>query len=216
MSEKPKLTLFHYWRSSASWRVRWGLAIKKVPHEEIAVNLLKSEEKLSEYTSQNPSGYVPCLVSPGKISLGESLAILEWLEETYPEPSFFVGDSYLRARIRQLAETVNSGIQPLHNMDVLKKFSEDKDKQAEWARHWILRGMRVFEDLLGATDRAGKKFSVADQPTLADICLIPQCFAANRFGVDLSQFSQCKAIYDHALTTEECKASAPDFFQPKD
>lgn len=210
------LTLFHYWRSSASWRVRWGLEIKKVAHEKVAVDLIKSEEKQSEYLRKNPSGYVPCLLLDGKPPLGESMAILEWLEENYTAPSFFVGDSFLRARIRQLAETVNSGIQPLQNLDVTRKISADKDKQAEWTRHWIQRGMSVYEELLTATERQGKLFSVADQPTLADLFLIPQCYAANRFGVDLGLFPQSKAIYDYALTTPECRASSPEAFQPKD
>jgi maleylacetoacetate isomerase len=209
-----KLVLYHYWRSSASWRVRWGLEIKKIPHEKIAVDLLKSEEKQGAYLQNNPSGYVPCLVSPGHPPLGESMAILEWLEENHPSPSFFAGDSYLRAKIRQLAETVNAGIQPLQNLDVTRKISDDKDKQAEWTRHWIARGMGVYESLLSGIDRKGKKFSVADHPTLADICLIPQCYSTVRFGVDLAQFPQCKAIYEHALSTPECKASHPDAFQP--
>lgn len=209
------LKLFHYWRSSASWRVRWGLELKGVAHEKIHVDLLKGEEKLPEYLARNPSGYLPCLMSDGKPPLGESLSILEWLEETYPEPSFFVGDSYRRALIRQLAETINSGTQPLHNLDVLKKYSGDKDKQAEWMQHWILRGLGIYETILSRSGRAGKKFSVSDSPTLADICLIPQCYSALRFHVDLEQFPQCKAIYEHALTTKECASSLPELFQPK-
>ncbi len=209
-----ELTLFHYWRSSASWRVRWGLELKQVPHKKIAVDLLKSEEKKVAYIQQNPSGYVPCLVSPSGPPLGESMAILEWLEENYPSPSFFHGDSFQRAQIRQLAETVNSGIQPLQNLDVIRKFSDDKNAQAEWTSHWILRGMSVYERLLSTIDRKNKKYSVANHPTLADLFLIPQCYSALRFGVDLGLFPQCREIYEHSLTTQECKASAPEAFQP--
>lgn len=208
------LTLYHYWRSSASFRVRYGLEVKKVPHEKVAVDLLKGEEKLAGYTKNNPSGYVPCLLVDGKHPLGESLAILEWLEETYPQPSFFAGDSFLRSRVRQLAETVNSGIQPLQNLDVTKRLSADKDVQAEWMKHWIVRGLTVFEGLLTATDRMGRKFCVADHPTLADLCLVPQCYSSLRFGVDLAQFPQIKAIYEHALATPELQAAHPDRFQP--
>lgn len=211
----PKnLVLFHYWRSSASFRVRYGLEVKKVPHEKVAVDLLQGEEKLAEYTGKNPSGYVPCLLVDGKQPLGESLAILEWLEETFPSPSFFAGDSVMRARIRQLAETVNSGIQPLQNLDVTRHLSPDKQVQAEWTKHWIVRGLRVFEGLLSALDRKGTKFCVADHPTLADLCLIPQCYSSLRFGVDLAQFPQVKAVYEHALTTPEVQASHPDRFAP--
>ena len=113
------MKLFHYWRSSASWRVRYGLAIKGIAAELVPVNLLKSEEKENTYLKLNPAGYLPCLALEGKPPLGESLAILEWLEENYPTPSFFVGDSFDRAKIRQMAESINSGIQPLQNLDVV-------------------------------------------------------------------------------------------------
>ncbi len=208
------ITLYHYWRSSASWRVRWGLALKKVAHEQVAVDLLKAEEKQAEYTRKNPAGYVPCLVVGQNPPLAESLAILEWLEETYPDPSFFTGDSFTRAKIRQLAETVNSGTQPLVNLDVMRKVSDDKEKQSAWVSHWAARGLGVFESALTTIDRKGKKFSFSDRPTLADICLIPQCYSALRFQVDLAQFPQCQAIYEHALTTAECRASRPEAFAP--
>ncbi len=207
------MVLYHYWRSSASWRVRWGLELKGVPHKKIPVNLLAGEERDPEYLTKNPAGYLPCLVVDGR-PLGESLAILEWLEENYPTPSFFVGDSFRRALVRQLAETVNSGIQPLQNLSVIRHFSEDKDEQAEWVRHWIVRGLGVYEEILGRADRAGCKFSLGDVPSLADLCLIPQCYSALRFQVDLAAFPQCKAIYEHALSTPACAASVPEKFQP--
>lgn len=208
------IRLYHYWRSSASWRVRWALELKKVPHEKIAVNLLAADEKSPDYLKKNPAGYVPCLDVDGKI-LAESMAILEWLEENYPTPSFFDGDSYRRALVRRLAETVNSGIQPLQNLDVIKRVSEDKEEQAAWVRHWITRGMKVYEEILNSFDRRDFKFSVSNHPTLADLCLIPQCHAALRFQVDLAAFPACKSIYEHALTTPECTASTPERFQPK-
>jgi maleylacetoacetate isomerase len=208
------LTLFHYWRSSASWRVRWGLEIKKVPHEKVAVDLLAGQEGSPDYLKRNPAGYVPCLIAGANPPLGESLAILEWLEENYPSPSLFSGDSFLRARIRQLAETVNSGIQPLQNLSVIRKLSEDKHVQKAWMQHWMGKGLAVYEDLLSRVDRRGARFSVADHPTLADLCLIPQCYASLRFDLDLSAFPQCEAIYEHALTTSECLASHPDQNKP--
>lgn len=207
-------TLYHYWRSSASWRVRWGLELKKVPHRKVAVDLLKSEEKTREYLGRSPSGYVPCFLAAGAPPMGESLAILEWLEESYPSPSFFAGDSFLRARVRQLAETVNAGIQPLQNLDVVRRVSGNKEAQEEWTRHWITRGLGVYESLLSVTERRGRAFSVSDHPTLADLCLVPQCYSALRFQVDLSAFPQCSAIYEHALTTDECHRSRPEAFQP--
>jgi maleylacetoacetate isomerase len=207
-------TLYHYWRSSASWRVRWGLEIKKLPHEKIAVDLLSHQEKNPDYLSRNPAGYVPCLVAGSHPPLGESIAILEWLEENYPAPSFFAGDSFRRAQIRQLAETVNSGIQPLQNIGVTAKLSADKEVQKEWMHHWMQKGLGVYEELLSRIDRNGAKFSVADHPTIADFCLIPQCYASARFGIDLAAYPQLKAIYEHALTTPECQASHPDQNKP--
>lgn len=203
-------TLYHYWRSSASWRVRYGLEIKKIPYEKIAVDLLSQQEANPEYLRRNPSGYVPCFIADNNPPLGESLAILEWLEENYASPSFFAGDSFHRARIRQLAETVNAGIQPLQNIGVTRHLSTDQAVQKEWTLHWIHRGLGVFEELLGRIDRRGFRFAAADHPTLADICLVPQCYSSVRFGVDLAAYPQIKAIYEHALTTPECQASHPD------
>ena len=208
------MKLYHYWRSSASWRVRWALEIKKIPHEKIAVDLLSGQEKEETYLRKNPSGYVPALIVQDKV-LGESLAILEWLEENYSSPSLFSGDSFQRAQIRRLAETVNSGIQPLQNLDVLAKVSADKAVQAEWIRHWVQRGLGVVEKLLNEVGGKQTKFSFSDQPSMADLCLIPQCYSAVRFNVNLSAFPKTAAIYQHALTTPECAAAHPEKFQPK-
>lgn len=208
-----EITLYHYWRSSASWRVRWGLEIKGVAHEKVAVNLLGGEEKRPEYLAKNPAGYLPCLVVSGHPPLGESLAILEWLEENYPRPSFFSGDSFRRALIRQLAETVNAGTQPIQNLDVMRRHSDDKEEQKRWMQHWMGRGLGVFETLLEGAG-AGHRFCVSDEPSLADLCLIPQVYAALRFEVDMNQFPRCRDIYAHALTLPSCIASHPDRFAP--
>jgi len=204
------MELYHYWRSSASWRVRWGLEIKRIPHMKIPVNLLDAEEKSSNYLSKNPAGYVPCLMVNGN-PLGESLAILEWLEETYPNPSFFDGNNYKRALIRQLAETINSGIQPLQNLDVLKKISSDKNVQTEWVQFWIKRGLGIYEKIISAYST---NFSVSDHPTVADLCLVPQCHAAHRFQVDLAPYPRIQKIYDHSIRLEECYSSRPEAFEP--
>jgi maleylpyruvate isomerase len=208
------MKLFHYWRSSASWRVRYGLEVKGIQVEYIAVNLLAGDEKKESYLSLNPSGYLPSLKVEGSAPLGESLAILEWLEENYPSPSFFQGDSFDRARIRQLAESINSGIQPLQNLDVVKKFSGEKVEQDRWVIHWIERGLAVYENLLQAHGKASN-FSYGDQPTLADLCLIPQCYSALRFQVNLEKYPLVNKIYTHALTTQACQRSHPEKFAPK-
>lgn len=208
------ITLYHYWRSSASWRVRWALELKGVVHDKVAVNLLAGEEKLPGYLKQNPSGYVPAVVVDGQPPLGESMAIMEWLEENYPAPSFFDGDSYRRAFIRQLAETINSGTQPVQNLDVMRMVSEDKERQQQWMQHWMKRGLGIYEGLLRDSGLPARRFSVSDHPTLADLCLVPQCFASLRFGVALADYPRCQAIYEYALTTSACAAAAPERFQP--
>ncbi len=207
------LILYHYWRSSASWRVRWAIELKKIPCDYRAVDLLQGAEKKAEYLAHNPSGYVPCLIA-GDFQLGESMAILEWLEEKYPTHPLLGAISNERAKIRQVAETINSGIQPLQNLDVLKKFSPDKEEQKKWVQHWIQRGMSVVESLLLASGNQKTKFCFGDSPSLADLCLIPQCHAARRFEVDLSAFPRCNSIFEHALSTEACIKSSPEAWQP--
>lgn len=205
------MVLYHYWRSSASWRVRWALEIKKVPHKKIHIDLLSAAEKEQEYLKKNPSAYVPCLEVDGRY-LAESVAILEWLEEAYPSNALLPGDSFQRAKIRQFAETINAGIQPLHNLDVLKQLSDDSEKQKQWAQKWISRGLGVCEELL--KELPENDFIFGTNPTLADLCLIPQCYSAIRFGVDLNEYFRCKKIYEHALSTEECASSLPEKFKP--
>lgn len=209
-----ELALYHYWRSSASWRVRWALALKQVSVKVHAVDLLSGQEKAEDYKNLNPAGYVPCLITEHG-PLGESLAIIEWLDENFSTAPLLPKDSFSRARVRQLAETINSGTQPLINLDITKKLSDDKTVVAAWNQHWIRRGLGAFESLLSET-RAGKKskFCVGDTPSLADICLIPQCYSAERFGVDLKDFPLCQAINREALSTKECQASHPDRYKP--
>jgi maleylacetoacetate isomerase len=207
---KTDLTLYHYWRSSSSWRVRWGLNLKKAVYKNIAVDLLAGDEKKSAHADRNPAKYVPTL-AVGSEMISESLAILEYLEETYPKPSFFTGDGVMRAKIRQLAESINSGIQPLQNLDVIKKVSEDQGEQKKWMQHWINRGLTVYEELIADFD---EKFSVSASPTLADLCLIPQVYSSLRWDVDMAKFPRCKSIYELALKTPECAAAHPDRYKP--
>jgi maleylacetoacetate isomerase len=169
---------------------------------------------LPTYKKINPAAYVPCLITPAG-PIGESLAIIEWLEETFPNNPLLPQDSFLRALSRQLAETINAGTQPLINLDVVRRLSEDKQMQSEWTKHWIRRGLGAFETLLQSTQLDQKtNFCLSELPTLADLCLIPQCYSALRFEVSLDEFVRCKAIYEHALTTPACLASHPDRFKP--
>jgi maleylacetoacetate isomerase len=206
MMAKP-LKLYQYWRSSCSWRVRWALNIKKVPYETIAVDLLKGEQSNENYHKLNPAGFVPALEVDGQV-FAESLGILEWLEETYPLPRLLPEGALDRMRVRQLAYTVAMGIAPIQNLAVQRHFSGDKDQRIAWARHWIARGFKVFEALLA--DSMGAPFSFGDQVSLADLCLIPQVYNANRFGVAMNAYPKIKAINERCLATKACAKARPE------
>ncbi len=216
----PQLRLYHYWRSSSSWRVRWGLTIKGITPEYVPVSLLDGEAEAPEHRSRNPLGYVPVLEfldAPADSSarfLTESLAILELLDETQPGPGLLPpksGDPLARARARQLAEIINSGTQPIQNPTVFQMHSDDAAAQKRWAQFWIHNGLAAYEHWASKT--AGL-FSVGDQITLADLCLVPQIYNATRFDVTLERYPTVKRVYEAALSTPECQAAAPDRFKP--
>jgi len=209
MKQHP--VLYHYWRSSSSWRVRWAMKLKKFEAEMVAVSLLDGESESEAHMKRNPLGYVPVLVLPDH-TLIESVAIVEWLEETLPTPSLFPGDPYQRAHIRALVEIVNAGIQPIQNLTVLERHSSDEKEKKEWSQHFIRRGLDAYEKLCSPT--AGR-FSVGDHITAADLFLIPQCANAKRFDIPLSEFPLLEKIFEAAMATPEAKATAPDAYKPE-
>lgn len=206
-----KLTLYHYWRSSSSWRVRWALEIKGVKAAFTHVDLLSGEVDREPHLSRNPMGYVPVLEADGRMLI-ESMAILEWLEETHPSPQLMPGDAFERAHIRALCEIINAGTQPIQNLPVLDFFSDEDEKRREWAQYFIRRGLSAFQAV--AAPRAGRH-CVGDRVTAADIFLIPQCYNARRFGMDPAEFPLIERLFAAAMETEACKRSAPEKFQPK-
>jgi maleylacetoacetate isomerase len=199
--------LYHYWRSSCSWRVRWALAIKGIKFKSVPVDLLKSEQMLPDYRKKNPSGFLPCLVVNGK-SFAESMAIIEWIEEKWAKNPLLPSELEARMKVRQLYMTISSGTQPLQNLAPQKFFSDEKQKQQEFARHWIIKGLAVYETILAEVQSG--IYSFGDTATMADLCLIPQCYNAIRYEIDLSQFPRARKIYEHCLTTDTCKAAHPD------
>jgi maleylacetoacetate isomerase len=168
------LTLYHYWRSSCSWRVRWVLAIKGISYESTTVNLLKSEQKSGEFLHINPAGQVPVLIVDGK-PLTESLAIIEWLEDLYPEPAVIGKDPWQRALAREIAAIVAAGIQPLQNLKVQEFYSDDVAKRLAWNRHFTENGLSVLEMKLA---KHSGPYCLGKNLTLADIFLIPQVYNA--------------------------------------
>jgi maleylacetoacetate isomerase len=212
----PSYRLYHYWRSSASWRVRIALAWKKIEFESIPVNLLDGESESPAHLKRNPAGFVPVLeLNRGPHAgekLTESLAIIRYLEETHPEaPTLFPGTAFDRAKIWALAEVVNSGTQPFQNISVMEKHSVDGEEQKRWSIHWITHGLEVFETLI----QSGKgQFSHGDHFSLADTCLIPQVYSAKRYDIDLSAFPKLKHIYETSLNLPAIVQSHPDRYKP--
>jgi maleylpyruvate isomerase len=194
--------LWSYWRSSASWRVRIALHWKQLPFEYAAVDLLHNRHLEAEHRARSPMAKVPALVLDDGRILTESLAILEYLEETHPAPPLLPRDPYLRARSRMLFELVNSGIQPLQNLSVVRHVKDvlGRDERA-WAQTWIAPGLVGYQ---AAVKETAGGFSVGDQPTFADLALVPQLYHARRWGVSLETVPTLLAI-------EEACAALPAF-----
>ena len=189
------MRLYSYWRSSSSWRVRIGLNLKGLTYEYVAVNLLAGEQFSPEHRTRNPASQVPVLEAEAggrRVTLVQSMAILEWLEERYPAPPLLPRDPEARAVVRALAELVNSGIQPLQNSAVLKMLKEkEPGYEKTWARHFITAGLASLERSIAPL---GSRFASGDQPSLADCYLVPQLYSARRFGVDLAPYPSLRRI----------------------
>lgn len=203
--------LYQFWRSSASWRVRWALAIKGVPFESTMVNLAEGEQTGDAHRTRNPIGHVPVLEIDGH-RLAESVAILEFLEERFPEPRLYPRDAWARARVRQMVELVNSGVQPLQNLVTLGRHSTEPDEQKRWAAYFNDRGLAALERLIVAThDEFGAgRFAFGDTLTAADLFLVPQVYSARRFGVDVTKFPNVVAAETSALATPHADFARPE------
>lgn len=212
------MKLYGYWRSSATWRLRTMLAFKGVEFEYIPVHLVRDggHQNASWYKEMNPMAQVPTLVvthNGSTYELGQSLAIMEFLEENYPVPPLLPDDLVQRARARQFAEIINSGVQPLQNLAVLQHLKFLGEDSNTWAMKWIEKGLSAYEELAAESK---SKFSVGDSPTFADICLIPQLYNARRFDVDVAAFPRLLAIEAACQELEAFKASHPDQWEEAD
>lgn len=207
------MKLYSYWRSSASYRVRIALHYKGVQFEYVPVNLIKDggDQHKDEYRAINPMEQVPIIELQHGDSMrrmGQSIAILEWLEESFPAPPLLPADAFLRARARQLAETINSGIQPFQNLTlrgIVKNELQGDD--VALAKRFIQKGLESFQVL--ATDVAGA-FSVGDSPSFADCCLVPQLYSAKSLGVDVSAYPLLLRIEEHCNELSAFQAAHPD------
>ncbi len=205
------LRLHSYWRSSSSWRVRIGLGLKGLPFDLRPVNLLAGEQDRPEHRALSPLGHVPVLeiLEGGRtLVLVESMAILAYLDERFPEPPFLPADLEGRARVRALAEHVNSAIQPLHN-SVVQRFLKARQPglEREFARHFIELGLAALERTIG-DGRAGR-FCHGDAPGLADCYLVPQLFAARRFEVDLAPYPTLRRVEEACAPRPAFQAAHP-------
>lgn len=205
-------TLYTYWRSSASHRVRIALGYKGIAYDPVYVNLLDGEQRRDDYKAVNPMGYLPCLVLDG-VKYVESTAILELLEELHPSPPLLPKTPQDRARVRALMQIVNAGIQPLQNLVVLDRVGDDKERRAEWLRHFITRGLGAWEALaarFAAEVGHGGPFAYGAAFTAADAILIPQLYAARRYGVDLDAYPTIARVDAATKDLPFVKAAYPD------
>jgi maleylacetoacetate isomerase len=207
----PNLTLYNYWRSSSSHRVRIALALKGIAYRYVSVDLRTGEQGGEAHRQRSPTGYVPCLDVDG-VRYVESVAIVEWLDEAYPAPRLYPGTAHDRTRIRTLVEIVNSGVQPLQNTNVLARVSADPQEQAAWGRHFNTRGLASLEEALSGVEQEGIRgpFAYGEVPTAADVFLVPQVLSAKRFGVDLGPFTRVRRAFDAAEEHLAFRAAAPD------
>lgn len=207
------MKLYSYFRSSAAYRVRIALNLKGLPYQTLPVHLLKDggQQRSADYLTINPAGLVPTLVDDG-FAVSQSMAILEYLEETCPEPPLLPVDPRERARVRSLCQLVACDIHPLNNLRVLRylKSSLDiaDDARDQWYRHWVMTGLEAFELMLAQGPATGD-FCHGDQPGLADVVLIPQLFNARRLDCDLGGFPLIRRVEQACNALEAFIQAAP-------
>ena len=186
------LRLYGYWRSSAAYRVRIALELKALPYEYVTVHLVRDggEQRKPDYRRINPQGRVPTLEHDGRM-LTQSLAIVDYLDELWPEPALLPPTPAERARVRALAQLIACDIHPLNNLRVLqylnRTLGQAEPARDDWYRHWITDGFAALEVLLAQSSDTGR-YCHGDTPGLADVCLVPQVYNARRYKCDLEPF----------------------------
>lgn len=199
------LTLYNYFRSSTSYRVRIALELKKLSYNYSPVHLLNNggEQNSEFYRNLNPIGGVPTLVHNDK-AISQSVAIIEYLDEAFPETlQMFPTDPYAKAKIRQFCETINSDIHPLQNLKVMqhleKEFGISAEQKSQWLSKWITDGLKASEKLI---ESSAKTYCFGETISCADLFLIPQLFSSQRFGVDINQFKTLSEINNNCLKVQ--------------
>jgi maleylacetoacetate isomerase len=194
------MKLYNYFRSSASFRVRIALNLKGLAYDYISVHLAKGEHKQPAYAAIAAEGLVP-LLDTGAVKLGQSMAIIEYLDETYPTPALLPADAVGRAKVRALAQAIACEIHPLNNLRVLQYLANElkvaQDPKNAWYRHWVRLGLLSFEKQLAQLPAA--KYCYGDTPTLADCLLVPQIFNGQRFDCDFSELPRTMAVFQACM-----------------
>ena len=214
------LQLYSYWRSSAAYRVRIGLNLKGLRYDILPIHLLRDggDQRRPEFLAINPQGMIPVL-QHGSRQLRQSLAILEYLDETWPEPSLLPVTARDRQRVRSIALAIACDIHPLGNLRVMQfldsEFNCPQPERDVWVRHWISEGFDAIEAMLGDHPATGR-FCEGDTPTIADCCLIPQVYNARRFGIDMDRYptivridAACRAMPVFDAARPERQPDAP-------
>lgn len=206
------MKLYGYFRSSAAFRVRIALNLKMLDHESVPVHLRRGDQRRPEFFGVNPQGLVPALEDSGQ-TLIQSLPIIEYLDERFPEPPLLPRDAPGRARVRALAAIVACDIHPLNNLRVLRylhrTLGQDEASLAAWYNHWIAEGFGAIEPLLAADSRTGR-FCHGDEPGLADIALVPQVVNAERYQLDLAPYPTITRIFEACMTLDAFAAARPE------
>jgi maleylacetoacetate isomerase len=211
--QRDSLVLYSYWRSSSSYRVRIALELKGVEYQQQALNLVRNggEQNLAAYHKINPLGLVPALVHGDQVVV-QSMAICEYLEELFPLPSLLPRDLSGRARVRGMAQSIASEIQPMNNLGVTKYLKEVMGQREEeildWYAHWITRGFSAVERWL-ESDATGL-FCHGGEPGLADCFLVPQVYNAERFACDLEPYPKIRRITAQCRKLSAFRAAAPE------
>lgn len=205
------MELYSFFNSSASYRVRIALGLKGLAYDTLPVNIRVGEHRAPDYVANaNPSVSVPALAN-GEFRLGQSLAIIDYLDQRYPEPRLIPLEPHLRARVLEFAMLISCDIHPVNNLRVLRYLETElkvsPQQKSAWYRHWIAEGMAGVERLLERSD--GALWCFEAQPTLADVCLVPQIANALRMDCDLSAYPRSLAVYERALKHPAFDAAQP-------
>ncbi len=215
------MKLYNYFRSSASYRVRIALHLKGLAFDYLPVHIARGDHKAAAFAELSPDQLVPLLELPDGRRLGQSMAIIEYLDAIHPSPALLPAEPYARARVQALAQSIACEIHPLNNLRVLKylvrELKADEEAKNTWYRHWVRSGLEAFERQLAtaATDRAALGLTAGplcwgDTPTLADCCLVPQIFNARRFATPLHDLPLTMAAFEAAVALPAFAAAAPE------